>query len=266
MLPFSRSRRNSRPKTCICKCRSHCTVYDPTTGLYIGDGNEVSRGDRDNHARDDKRLTAHARPINPCSRVHLPSNGRAGVRSLTTVHEASTRPYWLTFIENEVRLLKELPITSPTSPLVFINSPATHGEYNFPPEAEYPQPNAGLHALRFGPRANAAFLAAENRICELIAHVRTTQQSDDMAALLAELGDQRNRLNFEKEFQWAQQRGGLVNDKVMVNTGGLSMPPLVFLSYDSPRDTLLPAWSPKCNGKSSIAYVSCIGKHLLYAT
>ena len=65
----------------------------------------------------------------------------------------------------EVLWLCDLPITSPEMHLEFSNDPTMHGDYRWPFDSDILQPNLGLHALKVGCKANAAFLETENRLC-----------------------------------------------------------------------------------------------------
>jgi hypothetical protein len=231
MLQFGRPKRS---KTCVCKCRSHCTVYNESTGQYEGEGVQVSRGDRDKHARDDKLLSAKERLSSPSGRTRLPifgrlrgTNTRPHPSTMTSTpqdasrsdHEAQAN--WIVLIEKEIQWLSEAPITSHTVPLVFVNEPPVYGEYTWPSASEILQPNWGVHTLRVGHHANNAFLATENRLCELVTLIGTMEHSEDLLALTRKLHTELIRLNHEKELQWFQQRETLVGDKVTVNTGEL---------------------------------------------
>ena len=75
---------------------------------------------------------------------------------------------WIQVAEKDVLWLCDLPIMSPDMRLEFSNDSTTHGDYRWPSDSDILQPNSGLHALKVGCKANAAFLETENRLCQLI--------------------------------------------------------------------------------------------------
>lgn len=202
-----------RSKTSICKCQSCCAVFNSSTHSYGGRGTVQSRNTRYNHTRDDRR------------------NERAtGSGSIPTLAQASPTPdpitiiqgdggAWMRLWEKELLWYRELPLTSPTVPLIFVNSPIIHGEYKQSLAPNTLSPNSGLHALDVSRRANAAFLSTENRLCELVRTLKHMPQSDEMVHLCDQLYKELNRLDAEKELQWLQQRAHLTPGKVIVNTG-----------------------------------------------
>ena len=230
MLPTS-SNRDRHPRTCVCKCRSHCTTWNTSTGSYEGDGKVVSRSTRDNHAQDDK-LREQTTNASECSRI-------AVARSLKIQSPTGYRPSLdftmpganadlnvpqhfdrIKLMEDEVLWYGNLPVTNPWVPLVFVNDPIANGQYQWPSQAELLQPNAGLHALQINHHANSAFLATEGRYCELVTILQSQEQSDKTRELDKVLRSELARLTYEKELQWIQQQGGNVRGMVLVNTGG----------------------------------------------
>jgi hypothetical protein len=129
---------------------------------------------------------------------------------------------WIMLWEKELLWYRELPLTSPTVPLIFVNSPIIHGEYKQPLTPNTLSPNSGLHALDVRRCANAAFLSTENRLCELVQTLKHLPQSEETVHLCDQVYKELNRLDAEKELQWAQQRAHLTPGKVIVNTGTLS--------------------------------------------
>jgi hypothetical protein len=126
-------------------------------------------------------------------------------------------PDWVKLTANEIQWLCGLPVTSPTVPLVFVNDPTVHGEFNFPSRTEMLQPNSGFHALRVGCQANAAFLTIENRFCKLIALLSAMQPCNNTVSLSDWLERELNQLNHEKAHQWTQQ-GHPADGRIVVNT------------------------------------------------
>lgn len=201
-----------RSVSSICKCRSHCTVFNTLTGLYEGDGKLHARTTRYNHNRDDRILAASKRITN------LPSTGsRVSPRLVSDGRAAHSN--WITLMRQEVLYLSGIPVTSPNVPLVFSNNPTSNGDYLWPSMTDIVQSNSGRHALRVKSRANSAFLAVENRFCELATIIPTLEQSDEADALVSHLFEELFRLAHEKELQWVHHRAHLTPDKVVVNTG-----------------------------------------------
>jgi len=199
------SQRSVHPKDCICKCRSHCTIYNPSTGVYEGEGNQLSHSTRDQHSRDDQRL----------ERASL--NTGVGAQHVSAPGQQILNGIQL--IRDELNLCCQLPVSSPMTPFVFANDPLTHGDYIFPSEADIIRPNSGVHALRPDSFANGAFLEMELPFCELLARLTRMESTEEINMLTDHLLDEVWHMHREKELQWVQQRSSLVNDKVVVNTG-----------------------------------------------
>ncbi|RDB18682.1 hypothetical protein Hypma_014671 [Hypsizygus marmoreus] len=208
----------SRQKKCICTCRSYCTTFNPSTGSYEGDGLPQSRATRDRHRKDDKVRAAQEEGSS-----RLP--GRPGTTSRTSNPErvvdpasSNTQQNFIQTLDDEVTWYSELPVTSHTAPLVFINDPVTLGEYITPSPDEIIRPNYGTFALDSGCRTNASFLHTESRFCELVTTLFTMEQTDEVHALIDRLYQELSRLSQEKEVQWAQQRVSLTPERIVVNT------------------------------------------------
>jgi len=116
------SQRSVRPKDCICKCRSHCTIYNPSTGVYEGEGNQLSRSTHDQHSRDDRRLE-RASLTTGVDAQHVSAPGQQILNGIQ-------------LIRDELNLRCQLPVSSPMTPFIFANDPLTHGDYIFPSEAD----------------------------------------------------------------------------------------------------------------------------------
>jgi len=219
-----------RSKECICRCRSYCTTWNPATSSYEGEGKLVPRRTRDNHARDDKVHAARLKTSSITQKPHGPacllpvlptprSQGLFTPDIARNVNSLNSPVHGqLKVLKREVAWYRNLPATSPITPLMFVNDPTAAGDFRWPSEAEILIPNNGLHALRAGHHSNLAFLATENRFCELITILRTMEQSDETATIIRQLFDELVRLTHEKELQWIQQ-GPAEAGKRLVNTG-----------------------------------------------
>lgn len=128
---------------------------------------------------------------------------------------------WIELIEKEVGWYSSLPLTSQTTPLVFVNAPALNGEYLQPPSHKTLRPNHGLYALRVGSHANTIFLAMENRFCELLSFIRADSPPEIGESLASHLNEEIIRMDHEKMLQWTQQRQQACarTGETLVNTG-----------------------------------------------
>lgn len=196
----SNPRKSNNPKRVRCKCKSHCTVLNPITAKYEGDGQLVSRGTRDNHTQDDKRLATSA-PA-PAS-VANPADDN-----------------WSSRIHAELDALQGLAV-DPKFPLKFRNKPEDHGVFRWPTDAEIVIHNHGVHSLTQH-RVNREILFTENRLCQLVALISQRYGHDEQAnALLNRLYSELGYLTRQKEVQWTMQRGSSGLGKPFVNTGML---------------------------------------------
>ncbi|KDR77504.1 hypothetical protein GALMADRAFT_65801 [Galerina marginata CBS 339.88] len=201
-------RQSNKPRRVRCKCKSHCTVLNPITGRYEGDGQLVSRGTRDNHTQDDKRLVINAPAAAPTPVANPGEN------------------LWSSRIHAELDTLKDLVIDLKV-PLVFRNKPEDHGVFRWPTEVEIIIPNHGVHSLTQH-RVNREFLFTENRICQLVVLLSDRYGQDDQAkALLDRLFSELGHLTRQKEVQWTMQRGShglgkpFVNTEIFIRSAGL---------------------------------------------
>ena len=189
--------RLTHPNTVICKCKSHCTLFNPVTGAYEGDGHSVPRNTRDQHVKDDKRhdqaITIATTPLQFGESALLASQG--------------IQSGWIQRIVDEISLLSSFPVTAHNKPLVFKHQPASNGVFQWPGDLEITIGNHGTYALAAGESANQAYLAVEQRLCELFSFVRHSHDtSESTNSLLDRLHRELCRLNREKEIEWSQQR------------------------------------------------------------
>jgi hypothetical protein len=225
----SRKYKSASPKSSlvICKCKSRCTTFNPSSRSYEGSGKPVSRSIRNRHARDDRILAARERVPQ-----HTESSRRQGLQTTTTqndlVHEVvDAWAHHVNLLEREVEWYCQLPFTTPTAPLSFVNNPALFGEYVLPAVSELVRANHGLYALRSGIRANATFLVAEHRFCEIIS-LLISKESSTGDPLRERLYHELTRMSLEKGISWAQQRSHLEPGRILVNTGRLDLSSTAF--------------------------------------
>ena len=217
MDPESSTRPSSRRNTSLCKCRSHCTTYNARTRTYEGAGNLLTRSTRNNHSKDDRILSSSSTSSSSAGPLRT-SKGRSSL-NLDSTHDLLRQQDVAADLEQELRLIAyeltwygELPLTSPSIPLVFINRPV--GDYHWPAiPTDNMRYNLGLYALVESHRANAAFLSAERRLCEIYANLTETldrhggtHDSNQVWDVFDLLHEEVSRMCKEKEYHWAQQR------------------------------------------------------------
>ncbi|KIK04940.1 hypothetical protein K443DRAFT_4292 [Laccaria amethystina LaAM-08-1] len=159
------------------KMRSGCSIFMKLFKMvrmamshmeYDGQGIIQARSTRDNHRLDDQRLARSGGSTGP-SRNHLPGFAGESRHSMTISsapnsghsESGSETSNWLNLVIQEIDIISDLPVTSPTSPLVFINGPLCNGEFMLGSDLELIQPNTGLHRLQPSMKANRAFLDTE---------------------------------------------------------------------------------------------------------
>lgn len=256
----------------VCVCHT-CVSLNPLTGRY--EGKIIPRATRDSHKREDKirgagnkaKSVKRAQGHSQTETSPTSSNQSSSFEFNRKEREAQSEK--IRMIKEEVGWLSELPLTSPTVPLIFKHVPESNGEYRFPSDAEIMQPNYGLHALQTRPRANAAFLHTENRYCELLTilqaepRLETNDIEDTKNLILGEL----ERMSHEKALQWAQQRGMVTSGPTLVNTGTYDMWFVAdWANLFHFRDTLLPPRSPQPRSTRIRCCVPRHGKYILHSS
>lgn len=204
-------RGRSRPLVVICKCKSHCMTFNPSTGVYEGEGHPQSRSTRDNHVRDDRAMMmANAAATTSATRLQAPQ---------------SSSNNWIQHSYDDIDSLMSLPLSHSQRPFKFINLPAGHGPFVWPNDSDHLHANRGLYALS-SDRANRQFLFVANRLWEyfgLALHVQATSTDHDHDLQSGELLDfirqKMNHLTRLKEVEWSRQRGDSGVDVPFVNTG-----------------------------------------------
>ena len=234
------NRLGQRSRTSLCKCRSYCTTYNAWTRTYEG-GRLLPRSTRDNHMKDDKRLSAsqHARSrmLTLTQQSGRPSSFSMQVEQPHGLEESLAAQLVLT--ENELSWHSQQPFTSLSAPLVFIQQPQNSGPFYVDPEVTTLEPNTGIYALNERCQVNAVFLSSERRLHEImtnlsniLCHAESANPSNPTSTpdLLDQACNLLMDMQRQKEYQWAQQRGRIHGiDGVFVNTGAfqsLDRPPL----------------------------------------
>ena len=249
MATSNTSARGSRHRSLLslCKCKSHCTAYNPSTGLYEGEGRLIPRTTRHNHSKDDRTLVLgrHRDPsqsnlsISPTSASQFQrSRGQSSSDPILRLRlqDVAEEDSELQVIAAELTWYGELPLTSPSTPLVFVNKPKH--DYQWPTiPVDIMEYNSGYYALVESHRANVVFLSTEQRLCEIHANLTDKLErggrhdhdlTDHVYDLFDLLQEQVSRLCKEKEYHWDLQRSRaeiMANnptDATLVHNGKLS--------------------------------------------
>jgi hypothetical protein len=235
--PRPSRRIRTRPKLCICTCRSYCRTLNPISGVYEGSGCWIPRGTRDSHVRDDRRRLQNGtriRAMAPHVNSQVDHEGDKSYGAQATIK--------IKLLQDEIEWLSGCPVSSLATSFVFCNNPVSTGIFIMPLQDETIRPNHGLYALRSDCGANRAFLHAENRYCNMLWTIYRMQGANVNPLGLEEtremILEQLTRLNREKYFQWAQQRVH-VNDSgaILVNTGKYKHTLSIFTLFDADHST-----------------------------
>lgn len=190
-------------KETLCRCRSHCTRYDPTADTYVGPGIFIPYKTARRHALEDQRAEALGNfagrvpppasnpPLSP-SNAGTPDIGELSQEELSTLEaEATGRAAW----------------TPADYPLVFLKNPGHLQEFILPEPSEVHLSNYGPHALEPTHYANTAFIENEMRLCEILVRLRELEGSGVPLGYLEEkVWEGLTRMWKHKEAEWRRSR------------------------------------------------------------
>lgn len=199
---------NSMPRV-LCKCRSHCTAYNPATNKYEGLGHQVSKSTAAAHRQDDQRLVVHL-ALTASVANHILDHKDIQIPSHTP-----PLPDPLYFIEEEIAGVTNRLNTS--QPLVFLNNPSLQS-FNIPNAASFRHPNSGVYALKPDHRLNRDFLENENHFCGIIERLEGLIQTETVESLTDRVYRELARMWRHKEQEWLRQ-GNNHQGTITVNTG-----------------------------------------------
>jgi len=223
---------SNKPKACyakvfICKCKSHCTTLNSSTGRYEGEGERVPQSIQDRHFRDNHVLTTCKlpQPVNAMPLGHAAESATsmqsipimwhsfAQTSIIPSVADYEASQNWIDLLEWEVDNHYRHPVTSPTILLVFINNPLLQGKY-IPP---------ALHELAW-PNLDC--------FCEILSLLFNTfsQENQDLQEWLYQ---ELSHMSHEKEIDWAQQQVNLDQERIIVNTGKSLNSSIIWLSWSN---------------------------------
>lgn len=214
------------PSFVLCTCRSHCRKYDAEKKTY-SEGQLVNRATRYQHRQDDNLLDdmdhfttmVASTIIDEDSRLGL-SHGPSDVLANSPLSRESL-PQELLTIKAEVHCRTSW---APTNwALVFARNPIPGKEFENPLLLPGYAPNNGPHALGESNQRNLAFIENENRLFEIITHLRTINHYPEQCDTLIELAtDGLQTMMRHKKREWDRQRiatTAIKNRFVVVRTG-----------------------------------------------
>lgn len=189
-------------KTVLCKCRSHCTRYDPSTDAYVGEGIYIPFKTARRHALGDQRADALGNFVGnlapPVPEPILPADTETPDVEESSQEELST-------LEAEIAGRTAWAPTDP--PLVFFRNPGPWQQFTPPKPSEVHLSNHGPHALDPTHHANTAYIENEMRLCEILVHLRELEGSGVPLTNLKEcVLEGLARMWKHKEVEWKRRR------------------------------------------------------------
>lgn len=190
-------------KETLCRCRSHCTRYNPTTDTYVGPGIFIPSSTARRHTLEDKRAEALG---NFAGWVPPPaSNPPLSPRNTETLDVGELSREELSTLEADIS--GRAAWTPAGYPLVFLKNPGHSQEFIPPKPSEIHLSNHGPHALDPTHYANTAFIENEMRLCEIIVRLRKLESSGMPLGYLEErVWEGFTRMWKHKEAEWRRCR------------------------------------------------------------
>lgn len=185
-----------------CTCKTYCLEFDPETQSYQGPGVMIPSSTAHRHRFDDLLAeqidntagTVASQILNHDPPTDLIEDVSGGVAQYETFHletEVASRSSW----------------TPSDQPLVFVITPDSTLEYQYPPPSETHLPNHGTYALHPDDRANSIFLENESRLCELLINLRRRPLSGDAEMVFEDrIQEGLLRMRRHKKAEWDRQR------------------------------------------------------------
>ena len=190
-------------KQVLCRCRSRCTRYDPSTGSYVGSGVLISYKTARRHILDDERREALGYFVRPPDPQTLdPPTPLDNTRAFGV---EGPSPEELSALEVEITgRTVWLPMDHT---LVFLNDPGPSQEFTLPHPSDIHLSNHGPHALDATLLTNTAFIENEMRLCEILVRLRELRHSGTPLENLEErVSEGLARLWSHKEVEWRRRR------------------------------------------------------------
>jgi hypothetical protein len=189
-------------KKVLCRCRSHCTRYDPSTGIYVGPGVPIPSKTAGRHALEDQ-LAEAAKNFNGTSDPRSDSPAPPAGGGAFEVDDPSQEELYALEAEIAGRT-----VWSPTDhPLVFLTEPGPSQGFVLPNPSEIHLSNHGPHALDPTHHSNIAYIENEMRLCEILVQLRELRHSGTPLEDLEEkVSEGLARMWRHKEVEWSRRR------------------------------------------------------------
>uniref|UniRef100_A0A8H7XM43 Uncharacterized protein n=1 Tax=Psilocybe cubensis TaxID=181762 RepID=A0A8H7XM43_PSICU len=206
----SNPHRQPRGRTVLCKCKTYCTVLNPATGLYEGEGNRISRSQRDRHTRSDR---SHPESTSSANLLPMLNDSSQHLDVSSLIMRSSL----------ELENLLSSPVIRIDQLLRFKHDPRTNGAFVFPSDNDLMLVNQGLYALA-DEHVNRAYLHAERELVRLISSAMVLDSDNlDVAEHLHRLWVELRNLTLLKEAEWTSQRSEGTGRPV-INTSNVHVP------------------------------------------
>jgi len=212
------------PKWTTCRCRNHCTTFNPQTGQYEGPGVFLPTSTARRHAQEDARSEtfdslAENVASRACDDLTLPT-GRASyphacpTTSTIASSESPSYPHNQSYVELftlESEIGDRISWAPTDRLLVFSEKPGPLQEFVHPNYSEVHLSNHGPHALDPYNYTNTAYIENERRLCELLVHIRELDPMDDSRERLEDkVMEGLRAMKRHKEQEWNRQRLGSI--------------------------------------------------------
>lgn len=199
-----------------CRCKTHCTVYNPQTRRYEGPGVVLPITTVRRHLQEDTRVEAlYSLTGSAASRSFddfvIPTCPSAYPTTSTTI--TPEFPSYLRSSSHEELFTMESEIEDRISwapadqRLVFSEKPGPLQEFSRPSYSEVHLSNYGPHILDPTNYANTAYVENERRLCEILVHIRELDPMDDARERLEDkVMEGLRAMQNHKEREWNRQR------------------------------------------------------------
>jgi len=221
-------------KVFICKCKSHCTTLNPSTGRYEGERKRVPQSTRDRHTRDDRVLATHKcytagsphrvshkrtiytdRMAQFCSDIHYSQYHR--LRGIAKLDQSIGTRGWQSLPSPSDQLYNSTCVCK---------RPPLAGQVHSPSSARTGPAELGTLCFSWGEASQQSF--SSYRVSLLFKTF--SQESQD---LQEQLYQELSCMSREKEIHWVQQWVNLDQGQIIMNTGKSLNSSIIWLSWSN---------------------------------
>lgn len=191
-------------KQTLCRCRSHCTRHDPSTGTHVGSGILIPRETARRHALEDKRAEVLRNFVGtpPPTLEHPTLLDNAGALDADAESLAQEELFTL-----EMEIAGRTKWSPANRPLVFLRDPGPSQGFTLPNPSDIHLSNHGPHALDPTYHANTSYIENEMRLCEILVQLRGLRHSGTPLENLEEkVSEGLARMWRHKEIEWGRRR------------------------------------------------------------